>query len=190
MVRVLCLTLCFAFTFMSVVAEAKVLWLDDPQKRTLFEKVLSDMKKTFVDTEKRTKRTMMHVLNIHVDKQKIHYDESKHKIYIDMFARVSKARNLPKYCKALVSKAKRTLFGTAVKEKLLALFPSVDEKDLRYFIKFRGRLDTYGIVGADGSSSPVSTAIAFDDIPSRAEPIKTTRCTNNVLSDKVIFYNN
>lgn len=174
--------------FVAQALDAKVLWLDDPSKRSIFEKGLYSLTKRFEESETQTVRTMKNVLDIYIDKQSVHYEDDKHKIFVDVFARVSRHKNVPKSCRALISKAKRVLFGTAVKENLKSQFSSIGDKDLRTFIKFRGKVETYGIKNSRGKMSPISPKIELDDLPSQARPIKTIMCTNNVLSDKVLFY--
>ncbi len=186
----------FVVTLLGVVfahnlnAKAEVLWLDDPAKKTIFEKALADLEKNYISAEAHTRRMMRSVLGIYVDDLSLEYDENKYKIFVDMRARVVLSKNVPKSCKALISKSKKQLFGTGVKEKLLEYFPSVDEKDLRYFIKFRGEVTTYAVKGHGGEVKQVDMEEDIADMPVGAEVIKRIMCTNSVLSDKVLYYKN
>ena len=165
---------------------AKVLWLLEGDGKNAFEQGLSTMRQRLAAEEEDTREILWEVLHVYTDSQQVTYDDKKFKLYVVMQARAEEKYNTNQNCSALISKAKKVVFGGAVKENLLKTFPGVLLEDLRYFIHFRGYVDT--LVVKEAESGEIETVEPDEPYDFNAVSIvKSTYCRNSVLSDDVLF---
>lgn len=178
---------CLIFTNLTSAFAVNVLWLNDPDTRSIFENGLENMTDKFHNNHRRSKRMLWSVMNINLDEGNIYFNDEEFKIFVEMNGRTLLKYNTPRSCKTLISKSKRLLFGTAVKENLMEYFPIIEFDDLRYFVHFKAKVDSWIIMDSDGKVTDIDPDEDIEDIPEEAVKYKTTSCSNNIMSKKIFY---
>jgi len=183
----LALLFCITFCISTQSYAANVIWLDDPKTKDIFEQGLEEMKDKLNSNSKTSKRMLWSVMNINLDKNELYFDDKTFKIYVEMEGRTLLKYNTPKACRTLIKKAKRLLFGTATKERLMNYFPTITFDDLRYFIQFKAKVSSWAIIDDSGKIEDIDPDEDLEDIPEEATNNKTISCSNNVMSKKIFY---
>jgi len=183
----LILLILFNISIFSNSYAANVIWLSDPKTKDIFEHGLEDMKDKLDSNSKTSKRMLWSVMNINLDKNELYFDDKSFKIFVEVEGRTLLKYNTPKACRTLIKKAKRLLFGTATKERLMNYFPTIAFDDLRYFVQFKAKVDSWAIIDSNGKINDINPDEDIEDIPEEATNNKTISCSNNVMSKKIFY---
>ena len=160
----------------------EIIWLDKEPK--IFNKGFADMQERLEDEMKKTRSIFWRVLKVFVVEKEIVYDEEKHKVFVNIKARADKKTNNRRACNALISKAKKVLFGENHMEGLKKFFPGVEEKDLAYLMAFKTSIETLGVEdGKTGNLLVIDADEDEEDIPENAIVSKTINCRSELFSN-------
>ncbi len=124
--------------------------------------------------------------NANLKSYEVTYDKESFKTYINLEVVSKKSDNNKKLCRFAIKYTKDKVFTDQPHWKIEEFFPQMDKNDLRYFLKIKTLVHTYGV--KDSITRKIKEITNYNTVlPKNAEVIKETYCISNLLSEEVFF---